>query len=108
MNSKKTRRKYVLSQGNDNFNVVTKTYLKNMSRQDALNVCALTWLDLHRLMSKSALAGEDLYMSKNQIRIKVTDGLLNALEVLDITHPMIIKQIKELNLSYNGFKVYKA
>lgn len=111
MNSKKTKRtrcRYVLSQGDTNFNVVTKKYLTALSREDAMSLCALTWLDLHRLMSASAMIGEDLYMSKGKTKIKITDGLLNALDVLEATHPMIITQVKSFNLSQNGFKVFSC
>lgn len=109
MNSNKKRRKYnkyVLSRGDSDVYVVTVKELKELSRQEALSKCAITWMDLHRLLRVNAVVGEDLYIHKGKTKIKIVDGMMSALSKLETLHPSIIDQVKKLNLSHNGFKVH--
>ena len=105
LNNKSKSNRYVLSRGNEDFYVVVAKDLKNIPRNIALSMCAATWIDLHRLLKKSAEIGEELYISNGKIKIKIVDGMLNALSKLDALHPSLIYQVREMNLSQNGFKV---
>lgn len=106
--SKDSDKMFILCQDEDKLYIVKKNYLHKLSRQHALNIGALTWLEMHRLLKEDAIEGDALYIGTKSNEIKAVDGLLNSLDELDTIHPMIVKQIQSMDLMRSGLRVHRC
>jgi len=70
----------------------------------ALSVGVLCYTELHRVLVKDAVDGQDSFIGN----MKITTGLERSLQELNERHPNLMKEIHSTSLLVNGVRVFRC